>query len=1569
MKRDKTGKFSQAWDGEPKQAVKLSLTRTAWQRLLLQAEELGMSRSELVEHYARYSYSSCNERDEVGDSNNEANCLLTVAVGGFNPGSEKLLVEQITSLQERNTQLQKQVVELQQTVEKLRSQQQQIEAQASERKWLEAVLNLLPTPLMMVDPEQMQVTFSNQAANAIAGVNIAEDVGATYNGDYHCTDELGNFLPPEQTPSARAAQGEKITGTEINWHTPVGVFPLLVYADTLPAMYDHSSMSVIVFQDIRERKQIEEQLKESQRFIQQVADATPGMLYIYDLIEQRNVYVNRQVGEILGYTIEQVQAMGNQLFPLLMHPDDLAELPTPMERFGQAQDGDVIEREYRMRHANGEWRWLWSRDQVFSRTQAGIPYQILGIAHDITDRKQAELKLQQTEERLQLALTSAQMIAWDMDLQTNQVVCSPNALEIWGMQAGTAEDFFRNVHPDDQDYLIQAIAPAIAGEEHYTHEYRVLSPDQTVRWLSSQGRVYFDHAGTAIRMIGVTMDISDAKHREAERIRVENEREHAQIAAARSADRTARLQSITAALSEALTPSDVASVIVEQALAALGACCGLVMLLSADGKELELIRSIGYSSDALSGWRRFPVTTAVPLADVMQTRTSVFLESISEATIAYPQFATLPNRIASGAIAAIPLIAEEQVLGSLGIGFTEAHPICEEDRAFMLALARQCAQAIRRAQLYQAEQEARATAEASERRFRFMAEAIPQIVWVAQANGFAEYYNQRWFEYTGLTLEESRNANGSFRHPDDNESFLQDWIKAVTNKEIFQAEQRIKRADGTYRWHLSRAYPMLDENGEIVKWFGSCTDIDDWKRMEQTQRFLAQASQTFAAARLDLQTILDTVTRLVSELTQDVCVLNLLSDDGQSLDHASFYHPDPDVRSFVGDLLEQYPRRVDEGIGGRIVRTGKPLLMAVSSQEEFSAVIQPEYRLYLERFQVCSTLLVPLKLQGETIGVLSLTRHSPADPHTQDDVNLFQDLADRAAMAIANARLYQQAEQARQRAERNADRTARLQSVTAALSESLTPVQVAEVIAQQTVGVVNAASVLVALITPQGNELEIIHALGEKMEIAPEWRRFSLAQRTPLTDAVRTGKPVWEEPLEDRMARYPHLAEKYAQISYPTWISLPLRVEGRSIGGIAITFTHLPQLQLEDRAFILSLVQQCAQAIARAQLYEAEQRARSQAEAANRMKDEFLAVLSHELRTPMNPILGWARILRQGKLDPQRAATALETIERNAKLQVQLIEDLLDISRILQGKLSVNPCPVNLASTINAALETVRLAAEAKDIEIHTDVSTAVAHVVGDGARLQQVLWNLLSNAVKFTPEQGRIEVRLVVVHAQAQIQVKDTGKGIQPDFLPYVFDYFRQADSSNTRTFGGLGLGLAIARHIVELHGGTIQVESPGEGQGATFTLRLPLLSTPAIPEQEKTLPNSGLALQGIRVLAVDDEIDNLNLVTFILEEAGASVVAVSSAQEALEHCRQTKPDILLADIGMPEMNGYLLLRYIRSLEAEYGDRPISAIALTAYASEADQQQALAAGFQRHLPKPVEPEALLQAILELICT
>ncbi|WP_423753442.1 ATP-binding protein [Chlorogloeopsis fritschii] len=414
----------------------------------------------------------------------------------------------------------------------------------------------------------------------------------------------------------------------------------------------------------------------------------------------------------------------------------------------------------------------------------------------------------------------------------------------------------------------------------------------------------------------------------------------------------------------------------------------------------------------------------------------------------------------------------------------------------------------------------------------------------------------------------------------------------------------------------------------------------------------------------------------------------------------------------------------------------------------------------------------------------------------------------------------------------------------------------------------------------------------------------------------------------------------------------------------------------------------------RARLLQQEQAAREEAERANRIKDEFLAVLSHELRSPLNPILGWSKLLLGGKLDEVKTKQALATIERNAKLQAELIEDLLDVSRILRGKLNLTVSPINLVSTIKAAIETVRLAAEVKSIQIKVNLDSEVGLVLGDSTRLQQVVWNLLSNAVKFTPPGGRVDVRLSKglgtrdwglgarnrgaegqspipdpqspIANYAQITVTDTGKGINPDFLPYVFDYFRQEDGATTRKFGGLGLGLAIVRHLVELHGGTIQADSPGENLGATFTVKIPLM--PAQPTVNQPLQSSeqSLDLSGVQVLVVDDDTDTRDFVAFLLEQAGARVIAVTTAGEAFATLTQSQTDILLSDIGMPDIDGYMLLRQVRTLPPEQGGK-IPAIALTAYAGEYDQKQALEAGFQLHLAKPIEPNDLIVAIATLI--
>lgn len=437
------------------------------------------------------------------------------------------------------------------------------------------------------------------------------------------------------------------------------------------------------------------------------------------------------------------------------------------------------------------------------------------------------------------------------------------------------------------------------------------------------------------------------------------------------------------------------------------------------------------------------------------------------------------------------------------------------------------------------------------------------------------------------------------------------------------------------------------------------------------------------------------------------------------------------------------------------------------------------------------------------------------------------------------------------------------------------------------------------------------------------------------------------------------------------WLAAPLTGrDGKNIGLIQLSDKYEGEFTEEDEAIIVQLAQMASVAIENTRLYEAEQQTRTEAETANRIKDEFLAVLSHELRSPLNPILGWTNLLRSRKLNEKAAEKALETIERNAKLQAQLIEDLLDISRILRGKLSLDVRPIELASTIDAAIETVRLAAQAKSIEIKTLFEPNIGQVAGDFNRLQQVVLNLLFNAVKFTPSGGQVEIELKQMGSQAEIRVIDTGKGIDPQFLPYVFESFRQEDGATTRQFGGLGLGLAIVRHLVELHGGTVHAESQGLERGATFTARLPLIKTESSQSKDKDMPSPSASpsspLMGIEILLVDDDTDTRELIAFVLEEAGATIASASSVAEALQIFAQSKPDVLLSDIAMPEMDGYMFVRQLRGMSPAQGGE-IPAIALTAFAGEIDREQALAAGFQMHLTKPIEPEALVQAIARLL--
>jgi len=392
-----------------------------------------------------------------------------------------------------------------------------------------------------------------------------------------------------------------------------------------------------------------------------------------------------------------------------------------------------------------------------------------------------------------------------------------------------------------------------------------------------------------------------------------------------------------------------------------------------------------------------------------------------------------------------------------------------------------------------------------------------------------------------------------------------------------------------------------------------------------------------------------------------------------------------------------------------------------------------------------------------------------------------------------------------------------------------------------------------------------------------------------------------------------------------------------------------------------------------------EQIARAEAETANRLKDEFLATVSHEIRTPLNAIIGWSHLLRSGRLDEASIARAIETIDRNAKMQAQLIEDILDVSRVITGKLRLRNESVDIASVINAAIDSVQLAIDSKDLHLEVTLDPSARHTFGDAGRLQQVVWNLLSNAIKFTPPGGRIKIKVKRSKGNMQLLVSDDGQGISPEFLPFIFDRFRQADGTSTRNHGGLGLGLAIVRHLVELHGGAISADSTGAGEGATFSITLPLAPqsqtlrkrvTGRLRAEEVSQGHfSSLPLlDGIKVLLVDDDADTLQVVRAMLDGSKAVVQTAASVNEAMEMLVWYSPHVLVSDLAMPDEDGYSLIRKVRTLGAVKGYQ-VPAIALTSYVRVEDRTRALAAGFNMFVPKPLQPDELITAIVNLADT
>ncbi|MBF2048530.1 MAG: PAS domain-containing protein [Elainella sp. C42_A2020_010] len=1447
---------------------------------------------------------------------------------------------------------------------------QQLNQQLSHRVTeLQTLFDLLPVGVAIaLDPECRMIRvnpYLSELTRVPIDANASQSAPLEERPIYRLCRE-GAEIPVENLPMQYAA----IHNTEVKdevldlVHPDGTVVKLLCYCS--PLLDERGNVRGVLgaFVDITQRVAIETALRRSETILNAFIASSPVGMAFFDR-NWRYVYANDALAAIngiplnehLGRTLREVLPdWASTVEPILQQ---VMETKTPLlnqEVVGATNPADQI------RHC------LVNYFPVCLPDGEAIGVGVTDL--DITARKQAEEDLRLNRDRLAFVLDNTGIGLWLNSLPLNNLNWDNRTREFFFVPPDvepTVELFWSRLHPDDREPTRLAIEASLRDRTLYQIDHRAVNPDTgEIRWIRSAGKAIYAPDGTPIRFDGINYDISDRKQAE-EALRRSEER--LRVSQELSLDAFTILDSLrdeTGAIVDFVWTyvNPKAAEILKHPVEEL---VGQRLLEVLPGNELnsELFEryvrvvetgephdiELSYNADGITGWFRNMAVkledgVAIFFSDITERKqTELALREAEERLRVALQNAPITvfnqdhelkytwihnpvlhdlhemlgkhDRDYLPPEDAEPLTAIKQQVLETGIGAREEIKITREGTNYYYDLTVEplrdennqiigitCA-AIDVSELKQSEINLRE----SEARFRGVVESNMVGILFWDASGCITDGNEMAMQMLGYSREELQ--SGQVRWIDITPPEFHEIDAAMQAQLLAEGvcppfEKAYIRKDGTQVPILIGGALLPGYHDRGVAYF---LDITERKQAEQERERLLQQEQTLRQqaeiAERRLYALLESIREDFVLFDRDWRVVYLNSQAATTM------------------------RKSRDQILGRCHWDLFPDLVGTEFYDRLHQAMREQTPVQFEYYY-------------DTWGTWFENRVYP----TYEGITILcTNITDR-----------KQAE--------------------AALRQS-------EAIAQQQVAEIAAiyATAPVGLCFLDLNQRFV--RLNQQM-----------ADMTGLPVAEHLGRNVWEivpdlreavEPLYQQVveSRLPILNQEVRGTAPAlpgverTWLSsyYPLIDSAGQVLGVNIMMQDISDRVQSERD--------------RERILQQAQAAREAAEAANRIKDEFLAVVSHELRAPLNPIVGWAKLLRSGQLDAHKSERAIEVIERNAQMQSQLINDLLDISRILRGKLSLDPKPVDLVATIQAAMETVRLAAEAKAIQIHTQLAPDVGAVSGDAGRLQQVVWNLLSNAVKFTPEGGRVEVRLEGEGGDAareprrtrgegeagsaspsspyaRITITDTGKGIAPDFLPYVFDHFRQESSATTRRFGGLGLGLAIVRYLVELHGGTVQADSAGEGQGATFTVRLPLMPHQLAAGSNINAAEPSLNLQGTRILVVDDDANTREFLAVLLELHGANVIATATASEALTTLTQFQPDILLSDIGMPDVDGYMLVRQIRTLPPEQGGT-IPAIALTAYAGEIDYQQAMAAGFQQHLAKPIDPQALIQTITSLI--
>jgi PAS domain S-box-containing protein len=848
-----------------------------------------------------------------------------------------------------------------------------------------------------------------------------------------------------------------------------------------------------------------------------------------------------------------------------------------------------------------------------------------------------------------------------------------------------------------------------------------------------------------------------------------------------------------------------------------------------------------------------------------------------------------------------------------------------------------------------------------ESELRNLADAIPQLAWMANPDGTVFWFNQRWYQYTGTTFNQMHGWGwASTFDPQHLSINLEIYKKTLITGDSASIEVPIRAANGEYRWFLTQWLPLKDENGKVLRWFGTNTDVHEQKLARQDQEFRANLAASLNAAE-NLEAMLASATQAISEHlgvarcfvtkveADQAHILSEFSKDGSRLQ--SKY----ELKAFSADLFKAWKSNA---------------IVAVSDVSS-DLMTKNDASSHLAD-SVHAFVTVPYVRAGALVGAMNVADNKP-HPWNVREIELLKIMSETVWAAIQRFELLTALKL-------STHRSAFIAKASKVLNSSLDTDKILRVLSDLTVPDI-ADWCSIRMVNNEGELQQVALSHRDPEKAAWGWE---LQKRFPPSSdsrdeygpykVLRTGIGELIQEIDGDLIRRTTLnkdqAELLLSVGLSSYLCVPILCRDRAVGTLSLVFTNESARKFgrEDLDLAVELGVRAGLAVENAQLYR-------EAQAVNRLKDEFLANLSHELRTPMNVIQGYAELLQsEGEFLPQEDfRDYVDAIQRNGKALTAIIADLLDVSSIITGKISYKPVALDPAEVIPQILESLRPTAAAKGVKLTCDIESAPRKVNADSTRLHQIVWNLVSNAIKFTEAGGHVAVLVGCNATQWMIQVADSGRGIDADFLPYVFDRFRQEDASSTRRFGGLGLGLSVVRHLVELHGGFVKAESTGRGQGASFMVTFPLNTdnTTADTNENKSIHTSNAMkpaeknLVGVSILLLEDSADGRILLERILNQAGAKVIAVDSAAQARAQLQNFKPDVIVSDIGMPEEDGISFIKSIRT-HALDSVRAIPAIALTAFVREEEKKQALSAGFQLHVSKPVSASALTAAVQQL---